>query len=190
MPGFYNKAERFVIKSFYESKNERSVRHFKRTVFWVKKLRPDADDALLVAAIAHDVERAFRGRDVHEKIRKSREGLTGKDHLRYHEEKSADIICNFLSGQGAGAALVERVRMLVSRHEEGGNDDQNLLMDADSISFFENNVSHFLKTKTVEFGKKKIRKKFDWMYERIKSEKARVVSKSWYEKAIATLEKI
>ena len=32
--------------------------HFDRTVYWLQQLRPDADGALLIAAISHDIERA------------------------------------------------------------------------------------------------------------------------------------
>ncbi len=48
--------------------------------------------------------------------------------------------------------------MLVSKHEVGGNEDQNLLKDADSISFFENQVGHFLSKQTAETGKEKLNK--------------------------------
>jgi hypothetical protein len=44
--------------------------------------------------------------------------------------------------------MIERVMMLVSKHEVGGNDDQNLLKDADAISFLENQIDVFL-TKAI-----------------------------------------
>ena len=40
------------------------------------------------------------------------------------------------------------------------------------------------------FGKEKIQQKFDWMYTRISSEKAKQIVKPWYEKAIKELEPI
>ena len=78
--------------------------------------------------------------------------------------------------------------MLVSKHEEGGNDDQNLLKDADSVSFFETNISLFLTKHVQDVGKEKVREKFDWMYKRITSEKAKQIARPWYEEAIKNLD--
>jgi hypothetical protein len=78
--------------------------------------------------------------------------------------------------------------MLVSKHEVGGNQDQNLLKDADSISFLENNVDNFVSKKVSETGKDKVRDKFDWMYNRITSETARQIARPWYEAAIKKLD--
>ena len=83
--------------------------------------------------------------------------------------------------------IIERVKMLVSRHEEGGNDDQNLLKDADSVSFFETNISLFLTKHVQDVGKEKVREKFDWMYNRITSEKAKQIARPWYKEAIKNL---
>lgn len=79
--------------------------------------------------------------------------------------------------------------MLVSKHEEGGNADQNLLKDADSISFFENNVPIFLNI-AKKIGKEKVKQKFDWMYNRITSKKAKQISEKWYKEAIKDLKNI
>lgn len=86
--------------------------------------------------------------------------------------------------------MIERVRNLVSKHEEGGNDDQNVLKDADSVSYFEVNAGRFIKKHLQKVGKEKIRKKFDWMFSRITSEKARAIARLWYEAALKKLELI
>ena len=184
-PELYNKAEQFVIVSFTKVGKSSQIKHFIRTVHWIKELKPDADEALLISAVAHDIERAFRQKDVSEK--KNSAGFTDKEFLRPHEERGAEIICGFLKQQGAKDEFIQRVKMLVSRHEEGGDDDQNLLKDADSISFFENNVSLFLTKKVNEVGKERVRQKFDWMFNRITSGKAKQISKHWYEEAIKGL---
>jgi len=77
--------------------------------------------------------------------------------------------------------------MLVSKHEIGGNDDQNLLKDADSISFFENNVKYFVGRKVNETGKEKVRDKFDWMYHRMTSERAKEFARQLYVEAMKKL---
>ena len=68
----------------------------------------------------------------------------------------ARIIEEFLRKQGANPEIIDRVKMLVSKHEEGGNADQNLLKDADSISFFENNVPIFLNL-AKKIGREKVK---------------------------------
>jgi len=179
----YEKAEAFVVDSFTEADKVHQIKHFKRAVHWIKVLRPDADEALLIAAVAHDIERAFRQADQIEK--KKSHNYTHLEFLRPHEERGADIIADFLRKEDAPGDVVKRVHMLVSRHEEGGNADQDLLKDADSISFFENNVRFFMKRKETEAAR--IRQKFEWMYSRITSDEARKLCKQWYDEALAEL---
>jgi hypothetical protein len=187
MTELYDKVEQFVKDSYIKIGKNKQIKHFERTVYWLKQLKPDADEALLISAIAHDIERAFRKEEMYEKIKNI--GFTKIEFFRPHEERGAEIMAEFLEKEGAGKELIERVKMLISRHEEGGNDDQNLLKDADSISFFENNVPSFLKRVEKE-GKEKIKDKFDWMYNRITSDKAKQIAKQWYENAINELESI
>ena len=182
----YKKAEQFVIDSFNKANKSSQIKHFLRTVYWIKELKSNADVALLISAVAHDIERAFRQKDVLEK--KTSAGYTNVEFFCPHEERGAEIIGDFLKQQGVTAEIIERVKMLVSRHEEGGNEDQNLLKDADSISFFENNISLFLTKHVQEVGKEKVREKFDWMYNRITSEKAKQIVRPWYEEAIKKLD--
>ena len=183
----YNAAEQFVVNSFNNAGKPTQIKHFVQTVHWLKVLSPEADEALLVAAIAHDIERAFRQKDLLEK--RASVGLTAVEFYRPHEERGAEIIADFLRRQNVDDSFIERVGELVSRHEEGGDDDQNLLKDADSISFSETNVPIFLEKKFQEIGKEKVRLKFDWMYNRITSEEARQIARPMYEKAISDLER-
>ena len=83
--------------------------------------------------------------------------------------------------------MVEKVIMLISKHEVGGNDGQNLLKDADSISYFENQIQHFLTAKVADVGKAKVKEKFDWMFSRITSNKAKDIAEPMYEAAINRL---
>lgn len=190
MPGLYDKTEEFVENLFKKAGREGQIRHFKRTVYWIKQLRPNADEALLISAIAHDIERARRKKNTLKK--KIEKGFLDKEFLRLHENEGAKIIAEFLKEQKAGQKIIERVVMLVSKHEEGGNEDQNLLKDADSISFFETSINYFLseeKLKEIE-NKGKIRAKIEWMYERISSNKAKHITKTMYEEAITKFESL
>ena len=180
----YNEAEQFVFDSFNKANKSSEIKHFVQTVYWLKILSPEADEALLVAAVAHDIERAFRHKDVLEK--KALVGITNIEYYRPHEERGAEIIADFLKHQNVDDGFIERVKMLVSRHEEGGNDDQNLLKDADSMSFFETNSSSFI-NKPVNISKEHVKDKFDWMFNRITSEKTKQIARPLYEKAISDL---
>lgn len=76
---------------------------------------------------------------------------------------------------------------MISKHEVGGDDDQNLVKDADSISFLENNVDVFLSEHVQKSGKEKVRDKFNWMFDRITGEKAKELARPLYEEAIRRL---
>ncbi len=182
----YQDIERFIIDSFTKSGDARGIPHFKRTVYWLKKLKPAADEAMLIAAIAHDIERAFRTKS-DELVKKSEKGFRDNFFLKYHPKKGAEIIGEFLEKKGADKKLVNRVKMLISKHEVGGNRDQNLLKDADSVSFFENNAEHFVTKKVQDTSKVKVKEKLDWMFERITSQDAKKLAEPWYKKAVKKL---
>jgi len=183
----YKKVEQFVIDTFTKAGVDHGIKHFLRTVHWVKILKPDADEALLVSAIAHDIERGFRNHQNYSHIKKADKGFRSDEHLTHHQNEGAKLIGEYLQQIGANKDFIERVKMLVSKHEVGGNDDQNLLKDADSVSFFENNVDHFVNKKVGETSKEKVKDKFDWMFNRITSEKAKQIARPWYEEAIKKL---
>lgn len=187
MTELFNEVKQFVKESFEKCGFREQIKHLERTVYWVKRLKPDADEALLIAAFAHDIQTAFRWEELQKEIYKTK--FVDKERLKKHQEEGARIIGEFLEKQGANPEIINRVKMLISKHEEGGNEDQTLLKDADSISFFENNIEMFLK-RAKDVGKEKIRQKFDWMYNRITSEEAKNIVKLWYQKAINDLEKI
>ena len=105
---YYDKVEKFVIDAFQKTGQENQIVHFKRTVYWVKKLNPKADEALLISSIAHDIERGFRSKETLEKHKKG--GYTDNNFLRSHEEKGAEIIAEFLRKQGADKKLIDRKR--------------------------------------------------------------------------------
>lgn len=184
---YYSKAEQFVIDAFTKTGKAGGIKHFERTVYWLLQLKPNADEALQIAAFAHDVERAFRASSQEAKLDSSTKGFLDDEFLEEHQNKGAEIIANFLKDQHAPEELIERVRMLISKHEVGGNDDQNVLKDADSISYFENQVDHFIKTRAKEQGKEKVKDKFQWMFDRITSEQAKEIAKPMFEEAIKKL---
>ncbi len=184
----YQDVENFVVDSFTKSGDVKGIPHFKRTVYWLKKLKPAADEAMLIAAIAHDIDRAFRAGTIRLIIQFDK-GFKDDFFLIDHPKKGAEITGNFLEKQGADEELISRVKMLVSKHEVGGNRDQNLIKDADSISFFENNAEHFATKLTRDISRAKVKEKLDWMFERITFQDAKKLAEPWYKKAINKLER-
>lgn len=91
----YQKTERFVKETFKDSWDKTAIKHMLRTVYWVKVLRPDANEALLIAAVSHDIERGFRSKDLLSKFDKSEKGFIDEDYLTIHQNESARIICEF-----------------------------------------------------------------------------------------------
>jgi len=191
MSSLYQQVEQFVVDAYTNAGKPGTIRHLQRTVYWVEQLRPDADEALRCAAIAHDIERAFRRVDTEKLIRSSPQGYRDEQFLQIHQEESAKAIAEFLRGQGVESEFIARVTRLVSRHEIGGDGDQNILKDADSVSFFENNADRFLAhwiPMLGKYGKEKVRAKFQWMFDRISSEKAREIARPWYEETMKKLD--
>jgi hypothetical protein len=182
---YYQKSEAFVKDFFEKSRSKVHMQHFIRTAYWIKKLNPDADEALLIAGVSHDLSHALKKEKDWDKIKNK--GFMDKETLEEHQKKSAEVIGNFLENEGAPPELVKRVKHLVSHHEIGGDEDQNLLMDADSISFFENNVEHFVNDYVKKFGKEIVKKKFDFMFNRISSEERKNICRPMYEEAVEML---
>lgn len=183
---YYPKIKDKVVKICQENNWSVVSTHLLKTVDWVEKLRPDADEGLLIAAVSHDIERIYKDKDSY-----LGSDLTGKseaERKKYHQEKSAEIVARLLEEEDAPAELIDRVKMLVSKHEVGGNVDQNLLMDADSISFLENNVEFFVNEMVRAMGKEKVKWKFDWMFNRIVSPEAKKIARPMCDKAINLLE--
>ncbi|MCK5061072.1 DUF4202 family protein [Candidatus Parcubacteria bacterium] len=185
LKSIFNKTREFVKESF--NRNDAQMRHFDRTAYWIKELKPDVDIAYLIAAIGHDIERAFK--DAKKDFVNTKLSFRDEEFLKQHSEKGAEILGKFLEKEGANNKLINRVKHMVSKHELGGDEDQNLLKDADSLSFVENNGPIFL-SKIEKLGYDRIKEKFDWMYNRITSEKAKEIGKPFYDKMMSELEKL
>lgn len=177
---YVEKTKSFVDTAFGLKKD-----HFERTLFWLMELEPESDIALKVAAYSHDMERAFRPKNSKRfLIYEDKNDLTG------HQKESAAIMHDFLIDNGADNTLAERVRHLIEKHEEGGDQDQNILKDADSISYLETNApKHIEEMKSGIFAPPQVKEKFNYMFNRITSPKAKEIARPMYDKVINLLEK-
>ncbi len=169
----YNKVVQFVNDAF----KGKQIRHFERTVFWLERFLPNITDTHRIAAYSHDIERAFR-----DEKNKVPEEYLSPVFWKYHSETGAEIIGKFLSEQGMKDEDIQKVRHLVSKHEVGGDNEQNALKDADSVSFFETNAGKFVKEKGAYGGVEKIQGKFDWMFSRISTEERKEFARQNYNK--------
>jgi kynurenine formamidase len=113
------------------------ARHLERTLDWTAELDPDASEGLRIAAVTHDIERAFPDAEA---TWDSARDWSSAEYNRWHQERCADLVSAWLRDRGADRALVEEVDGLVRVHEEGGWRDADVLQAADSLSFLETMV--------------------------------------------------
>jgi len=127
---------------------------------WVRRLKPDADTALELAALSHDLERAMPARKVQRRHFRDYDAFK-----RAHAENSARIVQEILTRHGVETNLVRRVTELVRHHEFGkdGDADASVLKDADSLSFFEINLPHYF----AREGAEETRARMLWGYRRL-----------------------
>jgi len=138
--------------------------HSESALRWVLILKPDADEALQIAALSHDIDRGITG--ITEKDCKDYSKI--KEFKKEHAIRSAKFIGELMKKQGYNPTAIKKVKHLVESHEEGGDEEQNILMQADSLAYFELNIPMYLD----RYGREQTIKKIQFMYKRL-SEKAR-----------------
>ena len=108
--------------------------HLVRTEHWLLELDPEAGERLRLAAVLHDIERAFPapGFDWD-----SARDWDNPEYNRWHQDRCADIASKWLHEHGASPDLIDGVDALVRVHEEGGWPEADLLQAADSLSFLD-----------------------------------------------------
>jgi len=176
----YKAAEQFMTDSLTAANNDKDIIHHQLTAKWIKELKPDADDALLIAGLLHDIERAFYG--------DWKAGSSDADKITRHQELSASVAEKFLKKQEVDPEFINQVKDLILHHEQGGTADQNVLNDADCLALFEDKMLRFVKKwKDQDKTADEIREKVDYMYNRISSDAAIKIAESWYKEALAKI---
>jgi hypothetical protein len=145
--------------------------HSKNTLEWLLKLDPDADEALQIAALGHDIERAIEA-----KKEKRAKYKNYDEFKKAHALNSAAMLKEIMSQCNAHPELIDNVYYLVCHHETGGIRRANLLKDADSISFFDVNLPFYFARNSVGETKKR----FLWGYRRLSENLKKVVGKFHY----------
>jgi hypothetical protein len=111
--------------------------HLVRTEEWTLELSPDASAALRLAALTHDMERAYpEGSPRWEPGR----GWDDPLYTIAHTERSARIVGDFMRDHGAEEPFVREVTRLILFHETGGFPEADVVQAADSLSFLETMV--------------------------------------------------
>lgn len=154
-----------ISKTIANSSNEEDSAHSLNTLDWVLTLKPDASMALQIAALAHDIDRSVQPRIF------QKENETYDEYKQRHANRSAEIISNMMKELDFEEETIQKVHHLVTHHEVGGDEESNILMNADSISYFDNSIAFYLKRKGEDYTKEKIR----FMYERATDEAKQVI---------------
>ena len=168
---------------------EHGREHLLQTEAWLERLKPDASEEMLIAALTHDMERAFPGPD--SPSLDPKDGVDNPVYNNAHSERSARIVSDYLREQGASQESIEEVARLIRAHEYGGDDEENLVQAADSLSFLEVNVVVFLNwmdAGDAKWNADAVHAKFSWMYERIQIPEARELARPLYQEATHKLE--
>jgi hypothetical protein len=140
--------------------------HALDTWHWVLRLAPDADLAVQLAALFHDVERLVAEADA----RIEQHALGYQDFKDAHAARGAELAEAVLAKAGVGVAARRRAGRLIARHERPpapGDADApalSLLNDADALSFFSLNSVGYLDY----FGPEQTRRKVAYTLRRLR----------------------
>jgi len=135
--------------------------HAINTLEWLLKMDPEADEALRIAALGHDIERAMENR----KVRRE-EFADFIAFKKAHAINSANVLKELMTRYGIDKGLMDDVYGLVCCHETGGDPRSDLLRDADSLSFFHKNLPMFFDRE----GPERAFERCIWGYERLSPE--------------------
>jgi len=145
--------------------------HSKNTLKWLLKLKPDADEALKIAALGHDIERAIEERKV------KRDDYKNYDQFKdAHALNSAKIMVEIMKDCKINQELIEDVYYLVRHHETGGDSRANVLKNADPISFFDVNLPYYFERNSLEDTKKRCQ----WGYGKLPTNLKKIVNEFKY----------
>jgi hypothetical protein len=147
-------------------------RHADNTLEWLLRLEPDAGEALQVAALAHDIDRAI------EAVKVRRADFDDYDAFKAaHARHGAELLRPILTACGVAWDIVDEACRLVEVHEVGGDPDADLLKDADSISYFDVNLPFYYQRE----GWAETKRRSLWGYRRLSARARKIVENIGYE---------
>lgn len=159
--------------------------HLLKSLEWVDRISPDASEAVRLATLTHDMERAFGGPDAIP-IK-----MNDRAYEEAHSNRSAKIVGEWLLAKGATSELTQAVEGLIRVHEWGGSPDANLVQAADSLSFLETNIDLMIGfAKSGKYPRAELVSKIDHMYERIQLSAAKELARPMWAHAQARLRNV
>ncbi len=154
--------------------------HLLLTEDWLLALNPNASYASRIAALTHDIERT-KPNPVRYEGQPDDLDLYVK-YKQEHANQSAEQVRELLSSLGATSAFTDQVVYIVKFHDipQINQDIQNResvqeVVDADSLSYFQNNVKHYITKHCDEQDRIMIKMKF--MYDRMSERAKRLLDK-------------
>lgn len=152
-------------------------RHADNTLEWLLRLEPDASEALQLAALAHDIDRAIA------EVKVRRADFDDYDDFKAaHARNGAEILRSILTACGVERNIVEEACRLVELHEVGGDPGSDLLKDADSISYFDVNLPLYYQRE----GWAETKRRSLWGYQRLSARARKIVENISYEEEVLT----
>jgi len=140
--------------------------HAENTLYWLLKLDPEADQALQIAALAHDIDRAVEA----QKVR--REDFSDYNIFKVaHAHNGARILRAIMDRCGVAKSVTDEACRLVTFHEVGGDPRSDLLKDADSVSYFEVNLPLYYQRE----GRDETIRRCNWGYQRLSARMKEIV---------------
>ena len=132
--------------------------HADNTLEWLLRLDADAGEALQLAALAHDIDRAV------EETKVKRADFDDYDVFKAaHALHGAELLRSILTDCDVAYDIENEACRLVVVHEVGGDVDADLLKDADSISYFDVNLPLYFQRE----GWDETKRRSHWGYRRL-----------------------
>lgn len=145
-----------ILEQIKHSKNPEDLSHAINTAEWIVRLRPDADEILQLAGLAHDIQRSVADRLTKDDF------ATLDEYLKAHAARSGAIAAQLIIVSGYSEKDARRLEHIISRGEFHSDEpDVQLLRDANSISVFDNNTIFYIRDKGKEWTQEKMQQNYD-----------------------------
>jgi hypothetical protein len=165
-------AEQLIRSAISRSNVPEDPLHAENTLAWVLKLMPESDEALQLAALGHDIDRAEETR----RVQKNR--FRSFDEFKAaHASHSAEILRSILEECGVDECVKVEVCRLVRLHETGGDERSDILKNADALSYFQDNLPLYF----ARNGWMETKRRAMWGYARLSPELRQIVGKFRFE---------
>jgi len=136
----FQQASTKIAEIIAGSKTPEDPTHSMNVREWLLKLQPDADEIQQLAALGHDIERAMPDRLKPEDFPEDYDA-----YKKAHAQRAGQILSQIVEEAGYGKESAERIAQLVAEAEFSSEDpDIQTLSDADSISYFDNNLPFYV----------------------------------------------